>query len=40
LPFQKKSSNILVEVSGELKPKKAPAAKKAPVAEAAKEEKK
>ena len=25
LPFQKKSSNILVEVSGELKPKKAPA---------------
>ena len=25
LPFQKKSSNILVEVTGELKPKKAPA---------------
>jgi large subunit ribosomal protein L22 len=25
LPFQKKSANILVEVSGELKPKKAPA---------------
>ena len=25
LPYQKKSSNILVEVSGELKPKKAPA---------------
>lgn len=28
LPFQKKSSNILVEVTGELKPKKAPAAAK------------
>lgn len=27
LPFQKKSSNILVEVAGELKPKKKPAAK-------------
>jgi large subunit ribosomal protein L22 len=32
LPFQKKSSNILVEVSGELKPKKA-AVKAAPKAE-------
>lgn len=29
LPFLKKSSNILVEVSGELKPKKAPAKKPA-----------
>ena len=29
LPFVKKSSNILVEVTGELKPKKAPAAAKA-----------
>lgn len=40
LPFQKKSSNILVEVTGELKPKKAPA-KAAPKAEkpAEKEEK-
>ena len=28
LPFQKKSSNILIEVTGELKPKKAPAAAK------------
>lgn len=27
LPFQKKSSNILVEVTGELKPKKVPAKK-------------
>ncbi len=27
LPFQKKTSNILVEVTGELKPKKAPAKK-------------
>ena len=27
LPFQKKSANILVEVTGDLKPKKAPAAK-------------
>ncbi|MEO6109916.1 MAG: 50S ribosomal protein L22 [Candidatus Saccharimonadales bacterium] len=36
LPFQKKSANILIEVSGELKPKK-PAA---PKAVAAKEEKK
>lgn len=37
LPFQKKTSNILVEVSGELKPKKQPAA---PKADEAKEEKK
>lgn len=29
LPFQKKTSNILVELSGELKPKKKPVAKKA-----------
>ena len=29
LPFEKKSSNILVEVSGEVKAKKAPAAKPA-----------
>lgn len=35
LPFQKKSSNILVEVTGELKPKKAPVKK----AEAAPEKK-
>lgn len=28
LPFQKKTSNILVELSGELKPKKKPAAAK------------
>lgn len=35
LPYQKKSSNILVEVIGELKPKKAPAkAADAPVKEA------
>jgi len=41
IPFQKKSSNILVEVSGDLKPKKAPVAKKkTPVAEVAEEEKK
>jgi large subunit ribosomal protein L22 len=44
LPFEKKSSNILVEVTGELKPKKAPAKKAAaPKAEAeapVKEEKK
>ena len=44
LPFQKKSSNILVEVSGNLKPKKAPKATEAVaevVAEApVKEEKK
>lgn len=42
LPFQKKASNILVEVTGELKPKKAPA-KPAPAKAAdkpAKEEKK
>lgn len=45
LPFQKKTSNILVEVTGELKPKKAPAkaaeapAKK-PAAKPAKEEEK
>lgn len=37
LPFEKKSSNILVEVSGELKPKKAAAPAKATEA---KEEKK
>ncbi len=36
LPYQKKTSNILVEVTGELKPKKAPAK----AAEAVKEEKK
>lgn len=41
LPFEKKTSNILVEVTGTLKPKKAPAKKtEAPVAEAQKEEKK
>lgn len=34
LPFQKKSANILVEVTGELKPKKAPAAKPAEATEA------
>lgn len=35
LPYQKKSSNILVEVTGELKPKKAPAkAAEAPAKEA------
>lgn len=35
LPYQKKSSNILVEVTGALKPKKAPAKKtEAPKAEA------
>lgn len=40
LPFQKKSSNILVEVSGALKPKKAPAkAAKKPAEAPAKEEK-
>lgn len=33
LPFQKKSSNILVEVTGELKPKKKPATAKAETAE-------
>ena len=37
LPYQKKSSNILVEVSGDLKPKKTPA-KAAPKADEAKEE--
>jgi len=37
LPFEKKTSNILIEVTGELKPKKAPAAAKAVEA---KEEKK
>ena len=36
LPFQKKSANILVEVTGELKPKKAPAkAAEAPAKEVA-----
>ncbi len=47
LPFEKKTSNILVEVSGELKPKKAPKAAAVPAevvaeaqAETAKEEKK
>ncbi|MFY9227793.1 MAG: 50S ribosomal protein L22 [Candidatus Microsaccharimonas sp.] len=39
LPFQKKSSNILVEVTGALKPKKAPT-KEATKAVEAKEEKK
>lgn len=38
LPFQKKTSNILVEVAGAEKPKKKPAAAK-PAAEPAKEEK-
>lgn len=38
LPYQKKSSNILVEVTGELKPKKAPATAKAKAATPAKEE--
>ena len=33
LPFQKKSSNILVEVTGELKPKKKPVTAKAAVKE-------
>lgn len=36
LPYQKKTSNILVEVTGELKPKKAPA--KAVAADVAQEE--
>lgn len=50
LPYQKKSSNILVEVTGELKPKKAPAkaveakadkpAAKKPAAKPAKKEEK
>jgi len=39
LPFQKKTANILVEVTGTLKPKKQPAAAK-PVTAVAKEEKK
>lgn len=45
LPFQKKTSNILVEVTGELKPKKAPAkaaevaTEEAPVKTASKAEK-
>jgi len=39
LPFEKKSSNILVEVSGELKPKKKPAAKPASEKVVTKEEK-
>lgn len=34
LPFEKKTSNILVEVSGALKPKKAPAKKAEPKAKA------
>lgn len=38
LPFQKKTSHILVEVSGVEKPKKKPAAKKAEVAAPAKKE--
>ncbi len=38
LPFQKKSSNILVEVSGVEKPKKKPAAAKATAKPAAKKE--
>ena len=33
LPFQKKSANILVEVTGELKPKKKPVTAKADTAE-------
>lgn len=37
LPFQKKTSNILVEVTGSIKPKKTPAAK--PAATPSKEEK-
>lgn len=40
LPFQKKSSNILVEVTGELKPKKVAAAKAPAKAAPAKEENK
>lgn len=39
LPFQKKTSNILVEVTGAEKPKKKPAAAKATEAAAAKEDK-
>ncbi|CAN5419912.1 50S ribosomal protein L22 [soil metagenome] len=38
LPFQKKSANILVEVTGEMKPKKKPVTAKAETAES-KEEK-
>lgn len=38
LPFQKKTTHILVEVSGTEKPKKKPATKKAAVAEPAKKE--
>ena len=38
LPFEKKTSNILVEVSGVLKPKKKPAAKKPSTTPAAKKE--
>lgn len=33
LPFQKKSSNVLVELTGDVKPKKKPAEKKAEVEE-------
>jgi large subunit ribosomal protein L22 len=40
LPFEKKTSNILVEVSGDLKPKKAAKAVAAPVEEPVIEEKK
>lgn len=39
LPFQKKTSNILVEVTGVLKPKKKPAASKATPAAKKEEEK-
>ena len=39
LPYQKKTSNILVEVTGELKPKKAPAKVAKAEAPAEKEEK-
>ena len=39
LPFEKKTSNILVEVTGAEKPKKKPAAAKKPATEKAKEEK-
>lgn len=39
LPFEKKSSNILVEVSGELRPKKTPAPKAASTKTVTKEEK-
>ncbi len=40
LPFEKKSSNILVEVTGVLKPKKAPAKAAVKAVEPTKEEKK